>query len=691
MKYAHLTQIAGFLTHFDKLVSAARSGERVVRLTFSRRAGSPNSNLGANLGEKSADFGANSGENCANLGKKSGENRANLGANSGEFSAQNSAQISAQTPAQTLPNSNLNEFAGEILAQNGAKITDKITTQNGENPAQNLTQNPREFSSNSNLPAGASGLPRAAAARNDGQVAAQNPAQNGEKFSSNSNLTPAAIPTQNPAQNHAQNPTQTLPNSNLTPPQIPAQITLDFDLTNGAIYTPAAPATHAPAPAPATAPAKTFAAPFDHALQKRLNSARILAVSVPPNNRVLVLDAEFAGAYKRVRSRLVFEFTGRFTNAVLIGDDGLVAAALECYENATRRVKLAKPYEPLAPFEIRERAVARVEDFAAFFAGEAARIGGARLAALKAGKIAALKAKIAALDATIAALKDERELFAAADEQARLGGVLAANLWRLEAGAREFELDGERFALQTSPQMAANEHFARAKKLRQKARGAALQRENLAQKRLFLARLCEAAAAAQTADELACLLPKKSAKNAPKARTDELAGVEVFYYDDAKICVGKSARANEELLKWAKKNDWWFHLQGVPSAHIIVRTQKARLGERLAEFAARLCARFSGVGGGDLRGAGANSNLTNSNEKCANGANFGKGVGGAGGANSNLTNLSAKSGAAMSAEIFGGERVGWAVLVDYTQRKNLKVREGAFVNYDNFQTIRVIV
>ena len=38
--------------------------------------------------------------------------------------------------------------------------------------------------------------------------------------------------------------------------------------------------------------------------------------------------------------------------------------------------------------------------------------------------------------------------------------------------------------------------------------------------------------------------------------------------------VGKNERGNEELLKNAKKSDLWFHLKDLPSAHVLVRTDK---------------------------------------------------------------------------------------------------------------------
>ncbi len=42
--------------------------------------------------------------------------------------------------------------------------------------------------------------------------------------------------------------------------------------------------------------------------------------------------------------------------------------------------------------------------------------------------------------------------------------------------------------------------------------------------------------------------------------------------DNYKVVIGKDARSNDHLRKsWAKKNDWWFHIENQPSAHAYVK------------------------------------------------------------------------------------------------------------------------
>ena len=78
----------------------------------------------------------------------------------------------------------------------------------------------------------------------------------------------------------------------------------------------------------------------------------------------------------------------------------------------------------------------------------------------------------------------------------------------------------------------------------------------------------------------------------------------------------------------AKKDDFWFHLKDIPSAHVIVKSNKQNLSEEIVKFAAKICI-------------------------AASVKNSGKFV------------------------------------VDYTNRENVKIKNGAFVNYVNFKTITI--
>ena len=113
-----------------------------------------------------------------------------------------------------------------------------------------------------------------------------------------------------------------------------------------------------------------------------------------------------------------------------------------------------------------------------------------------------------------------------------------------------------------------------------------------------------------------------------KNRDKKETNIENFFFQDYKISLGKSEKGNIALLKDAKMSYFWLHLKDMPSTHVIIRTSKKTLPEDVVEFAAKLCVNFS------------------INEK-------------------------------------------GRYLVDYTQRRNVKMRDGANVNYIEYKTISV--
>jgi predicted ribosome quality control (RQC) complex YloA/Tae2 family protein len=63
--------------------------------------------------------------------------------------------------------------------------------------------------------------------------------------------------------------------------------------------------------------------------------------------------------------------------------------------------------------------------------------------------------------------------------------------------------------------------------------------------------------------------------------------------------LGRDERENIFLLKNSKASDFWFHLQGEVSSHVIVSNTKKTLPEKIVEEAAKICAKFSTNYGGN--------------------------------------------------------------------------------------------
>ncbi len=408
-------------------------------------------------------------------------------------------------------------------------------------------------------------------------------------------------------------------NSNLN---CPKKITLVFDLakSGSSVYLAD----------PSAARAKDYKAPFDGVLAKRFTASKIVSVEVPDNNRILHIHARFEGSYKAYESHLYLEFTGRFTNAIITDENGVILEALRHFSTDFRDVAVGRELRPLEPIEIKEGDAPEITDFPAFFAAELARVKDAKIAGIRAAKLAGIDKKISNLNEVLAALESENELSGRAAYLAEVAGEITANLWKMSGKERSLDLviGGKplHIDLTTTPQAHANALFKESKKLRQKAANVNIQRSNLNEKITFLRRLCAAARACESADELEIILPR--ARTVRKEKRDNGDLVQNFFVGEHKISVGKNERGNAWLLANAKKDDFWFHLQGRASAHVIVRTPKKTLPEEVIALAARLCVQFSEEERGSYQ-------------------------------------------------------------VDFTRKMNVKIVGGAFVNYVNYSTIGV--
>ena len=384
----------------------------------------------------------------------------------------------------------------------------------------------------------------------------------------------------------------------------------------------------------AFAESKTYKAPFDVVLAKRFVKSKILKIAVPQNNRILSLRVELSAGYKRLVSEIYFEFTGRFTNVIITDEAGVILEALRHFDNDFRSIRVGKKLIPLPPREIKEQKVARIEDFSAFFEAEFKSLNERKITSLRNVKLARIEKKTEALSQSLKELPSAAELLRQSELFSLRADLLKENLYKIKDYERRISLvsrAGElvEFDIQDPPKIALSQLYAEAKRLRNKSANLHLEEQNLKSKLEFYESLRELIQNAQSEQELEILLPRKRIVQERRKEGEGEQDVQNFYLGDFKISVGKNERGNISLLKNSGKEDFWFHLKDIPSAHVIVKTNKQNLSEEAVQMAAKICVNFSIKGGGKY-------------------------------------------------------------LVDYTKRRNVKINEGAFVNYVNFKTISVL-
>lgn len=374
---------------------------------------------------------------------------------------------------------------------------------------------------------------------------------------------------------------------------------------------------------------KNYNAPFDNAIKKRFNGAKINHIKCLENNRILNIAATLEGSYKSVKSELFLEFTGRFTNAIITDENGVIIEALRHIENDFRQIKPNKMLKQLEGITIKEKAVEKITDFDEFFKLEFQKINSKNLDNLKLIKQTQIDKKLQNFTLNLTSLENENELNQQSEILRHQASVLLANLSRLKEHDRDFKLldfnnHEINYHLENSPKISANDFFTKAKRLAQKALGVSLERENLIQKIKFYSSLKYMIDNAKSTSELEILYPKR--QNAIKSNKNESENIQNFYIKEYKISIGRNEKGNMQLLKNSKKDDIWMHIKDLPGAHVIIKTNKLKIDDEVLNFAAKICLNFSVTKTGRYE-------------------------------------------------------------IDYTKRQNVKISNGANVNYIDFKTI----
>ena len=344
---------------------------------------------------------------------------------------------------------------------------------------------------------------------------------------------------------------------------------------------------------------KHYKAPFDVLLHKYLARSELINIDILNEDKVVRLELSQSGAYKSSKTFLQLEFTGKYTNAILLDEEGVILDALRHVDimNSYREIKpgvrlvdLEKPSFTPVEGEV-------IEDMQGYLLQT--YIDRTKKLLKNRQKIEATRVdkKIQRLAQELEKLQDEEKLRLEAEKNFEFGNLALANMHLIKPYVKSvklYDFSGVEIELElpegarTSAEV-GELFFKKAKKAKQKASNLYIEREGLAEKIDFLERFKANILLTQTPDELSLLLPpqkKKAKKEPPKP-------YEVFWIEGQKVLLGKNKRGNIELLKIARAGDIWMHIQGMPSTHVIIQTSKQNVSEKLLRAAGKLCVDFS--------------------------------------------------------------------------------------------------
>ena len=380
-------------------------------------------------------------------------------------------------------------------------------------------------------------------------------------------------------------------------------------------------------------PLQGYNAPFDTLLHSLISASQIVLIEVPQNDRILRLTLAPKSSYKKKHIVLQFEFTGRYTNAILIDENEVVIEALRHIDSNSsfRVIRPGVELLPIPPYTHNEH-YQEIENIEQYLEEKHTQFEKKRVNGLKKQKLLMVAKKRDKLQKLLDKLPSTTTLAQEVKKNQNIANIILANLYQIKPYDRKlnaYDFEGNEVTIKLPkgivPNRISEYFFNQAKRAKAKAKNVYIEEENLSTKVSFYKNMHHAIEQAISTHELELLVPKRAKSQRKKEKIKEC---ELFWIDDYKVLIGRNSKENQSLLKIAKSNDVWMHIRDIPSSHLIIKTDKQNLPEALIEKAAKLCVDFS------LRQAGDYS-------------------------------------------------------VDYCKRRFVKIQEGSNVEYDKYKTIRV--
>ncbi|MDR7130840.1 putative ribosome quality control (RQC) complex YloA/Tae2 family protein [Algoriphagus sp. 4150] len=184
----------------------------------------------------------------------------------------------------------------------------------------------------------------------------------------------------------------------------------------------------------------------------------------------------------------------------------------------------------------------------------------------------------------------------------QLADVIMANLHEFQGGKLEAELmdfyTGEPVSVKLKPNQKPQDHAA---SLYRKSKNRKLEWEQL--EKTIEAKIKQAAELESNLEELNVLDDFRALKNYKKSHGEDkvlqkdavVLPFKTFEFEGFPIWVGKSAQANDDMLRgYTKKDDIWLHARMVPGSHVLIKTSGLKsIPMTVLETAASLAAFYS--------------------------------------------------------------------------------------------------
>jgi len=343
---------------------------------------------------------------------------------------------------------------------------------------------------------------------------------------------------------------------------------------------------------------KVYNAPFDVILSKRFNRANILDVELVNEDKIVRFKTSIASAYKEEITYLQMEFTGKYTNIIILDEQNIVLEALRHVDlfSSFREVRVGQALLdiPAAPFVPKEYPLENVEKF---LYEVYAKEQDSYLDTLKKQKIAFLNKKLKRVKKLFNALESQESLEEEAAKFEHYGNLVLSNVQNIKPYAMRLELNDYDESLVVveleraypTAFVISNMFFAKSKKAKQRAKFLHIEAESLSSKIDHIELFMHTVSEAKDSAKIELLFPKRVQNK--KIKVDD--SIEIFWIEGYKVQLGKNEKGNVKLLESARAKDIWLHLKDQPSTHVLITTDKQNLPMNIIESAARLCVEFT--------------------------------------------------------------------------------------------------
>ena len=344
---------------------------------------------------------------------------------------------------------------------------------------------------------------------------------------------------------------------------------------------------------------KVYNAPFDVILSKRFNRSNILGIELLNGDKILRLKSSISSAYKEEITYLQIEFTGKYTNVIILDEQNIVLEALRHVDlfSSFREVRVGQKLldVPVAPFVAKEYPIENIEEF---LSGVYEKEQNSKLSSLQIQKTAFLNKKLKKLEKLYKKLDSQEMLEEEARKFEHYGNLVLSNVHNIKPYETKLELldyyDESTVKIEIEKPfptafMISNMFFAKSKKAKQRAKNLHMEEESLRSKIEHINLFINTVNSAKNISKIELLFPKKV--QGKKIKVND--SIEIFWIEGYKVQLGKNEKGNIEVLRNAKAKDVWIHMKDRPSAHVLITTDKQNLPMNIISSAARLCVDFT--------------------------------------------------------------------------------------------------